>query len=69
MKTSGDPEFHGEQLTMMGMDLMSAGSDVRDQKPFPDNPDSKHFPDNLLPFLPDYFYHPVVDCLVSCPEP
>ena len=22
-------EFHGEQLTMMGMDLMSAGSDVR----------------------------------------
>ena len=31
MKTSGDPEFHGEQLTMMGMDLMSAGSDVRIQ--------------------------------------
>merc|ERR1719193_85862 len=28
MKTSGDPEFHGEQLTMIGMDLMSAGSDT-----------------------------------------
>ena len=35
MKTSGDPEFHGEQLTMVGMDLMSAGSDVRTQNPFP----------------------------------
>ena len=34
MKTSGDPEFHGEQLTMMGMDLMSAGSDVRTQNIF-----------------------------------
>ena len=34
MKTSGDPEFHGEQLTMMGMDLMSAGSDVRNQNLF-----------------------------------
>ena len=31
MKTSGDPEFHEEQLTMIGMDLMSAGSDVRSQ--------------------------------------
>ena len=30
MKTSGDPEFHEEQLTMIGMDLMSAGSDVRE---------------------------------------
>jgi len=28
MKTSGDPEFHEEQLTMIGMDLMSAGSDT-----------------------------------------
>ena len=34
MKTRADPEFHGEQLTMMGMDLMSAGSDVRDQNIF-----------------------------------
>ena len=29
MKTSGDPEFRGDQLTMMGMDLMGAGADVR----------------------------------------
>ena len=28
MKQGGDPEFHREQLVMVGMDLMSAGSDV-----------------------------------------
>merc|ERR1712032_988509 len=28
MKTSGDPEFRGDQLTMMGMDLMGAGADT-----------------------------------------
>merc|ERR1712032_420043 len=28
MKTSGDPEFRGDQLTMMGMNLMGAGADT-----------------------------------------
>merc|ERR1719509_614553 len=28
MKEGGDPEFHQEQLVMVGMDLMGAGSDT-----------------------------------------
>merc|ERR1719429_374186 len=58
MKTSGDPEFHEEQLTMIGMDLMSAGSDVRSQSQI-----------ELNIFASDHFHHPLVVCVVPCTQP
>ena len=59
MKTSGDPEFHEEQLTMIGMDLMSAGSDVRSLQT-----QTQH---NF--FASDHFHHPLVVCVVPCTQP
>ena len=56
---------HQEQLVMVGMDLMGAGSDVRLAPPPPKPPP----PQPPFPSPPDHLHQPHVDCALPGHQP